>query len=199
MDVRSPESTGHIQLTRDSATGCFLLHTEVVVSRPLEEVFPFFADAINLDSITPDNLRCRILTPPPIAMAMGTRIDYALRLRGIPLPWTSQIVEWDPPRRFVDVQIRGPFHHWSHEHRFVRVQTSGGVDATLIADRVTYRVFGGAIVNRLFVARELRAIFTFRQRRIQEFFAEYRPGGRAVRSESSGQNQNRSGTLSGAA
>ena len=133
------------------------------VPRPLEETFAFFADAHNLERLTPPLLRFRILTPAPIEMAVGTRIDYRLRLRGIPIRWRSEITRWDPPHGFVDEQRRGPYRKWIHEHRF---RDQGG--GTHVEDHVTYAVPGGALVDRWFVRPDLDRIFDYRQRVIAE-------------------------------
>lgn len=129
--------------------------------RPIEEVFSFFADARNLEAITPPWLRFRILTPGAIEMAVGTRIRYRLRLRGIPIVWESEITAWEKPVRFVDEQRRGPYRLWRHEHRFAAED-----NGTAVADHVDYSVPGGALVHSLFVLPELRKIFDYRQKKI---------------------------------
>jgi len=122
-----------------------------------QEVFPFFSDARNLELITPESIRFRILTPVPIDMHEGTLIDYALRIRGIPVKWRTRISVWDPPHRFVDEQLRGPYRQWIHEHRF----TDEG-STTLMEDIVRYRVHGGALINRLLVQPDVTKIFNSR-------------------------------------
>ena len=94
------------------------LRTQVRLPRPIDEVFPFFADAHNLETLTPPWLKFHVLTPKPIAMAVGTKIDYKLRIRGLPLRWRSEITAWEPPFRFQDEQLRGPYRQWIHEHTF---------------------------------------------------------------------------------
>src|ERR1051325_4416818 len=102
------------------------------VPRPLPEIFEFFSRAENLEVLTPPWLNFKILHVRPQPVQKGTLIDYKLRLHGIPLRWTSEIVDWDPPHRFVDLQLRGPYKLWRHEHRFE--PRDGG---TLISDTIT--------------------------------------------------------------
>ncbi len=130
-----------------------------------DDVFPFFADATNLERITPDSLRFEILTPLPITMAAGTLIDYRIRIRGIPVTWRTEISVWDPPNRFVDRQLRGPYRWWIHEHRF-----EDHPDGTWCSDTVHYGVPGGTIVNQIFVERDVRRIFEFRQQSLLNIF-----------------------------
>lgn len=135
-----------------------------------EDVFPFFADAENLDAITPPLLRFRTITPLPIAMGTGTVIQYALRLHGVPLRWTSVIQVWDPPHRFVDVQLLGPFGLWHHEHRFVAAP-GGGTTMTDVVHHGVGRGPLGALARRAFVLRDVDAIFDHRERVIPGLLA----------------------------
>lgn len=122
-----------------------------------EEIFPFFSDATNLELITPDSIRFKIVTPLPIDMHEGTLIDYSLRIRGIPIKWRTLISEWNPPFWFADEQLKGPYRQWIHEHRF----TDEG-STTLMEDTVRYKVYGGALINSLLVQPDLMKIFTNR-------------------------------------
>lgn len=133
------------------------------VPSPPERTFAFFSDAHNLERITPPFVKFRIVTPPPIEMRVGTRIDYRLRLHGISIRWQSEITQWDPPHGFIDEQRRGPYRKWIHEHRF-RVKDGG----TRVEDHVTYAVPGGALIDRWFVRPDLERIFDYRQRVIAE-------------------------------
>jgi ligand-binding SRPBCC domain-containing protein len=143
----------------------FRLEAEQFLPHPRARIFEFFSDAVQLEALTPAFLGFKVLTPLPLTIQAGTLIDYRLRLHGIPLRWQSRISVWEPPLRFVDEQIRGPYRFWHHEHRFE--EHAGG---TLCRDIVDYNVLGGRLVNRLFVAPDLRKIFAFRQARLNEMF-----------------------------
>jgi ligand-binding SRPBCC domain-containing protein len=141
-----------------SRRGAYLLETEQWFPKPPPDVFDFFADAGNLETITPPFLQFRIVTPRPIDMRAGRLIDYRLRLHGIPIRWRTEIEVWEPRVRFVDRQLRGPYRLWHHEHTFTPLD--GG---TLVKDAVTYMVPGGALVHALFVKGDVRRIFEYRR------------------------------------
>jgi ligand-binding SRPBCC domain-containing protein len=149
----------------------FTLVAEQRLAPPPAELFPFFADAHNLERITPPWLHFGVLTPRPIAMAEGTLISYRLRLHGLPLSWLTRITAWDPPHGFVDEQLRGPYRLWRHQHRF---EADGA--GTLSRDRVDYELRGTDtmqdIAQRLLVARDLTRIFRFRGERLAELFGQ---------------------------
>lgn len=144
-------------------SGAYRLSTSVEVPRSLEETFLFFAEAKNLDSITPPWLQFRIVTPTPIVIREGTLIDYSLRLHRFPMAWRSCIEEWLPNQKFTDVQVRGPYVTWRHEHFF----KDAGDGKTRVEDRVTYQVPGGRLVHRAFVRRDLLRIFIYRQEQVK--------------------------------
>ena len=145
------------------------VETRLWLPRGRAEVFPFFADAYNLEQITPPWLRFSVLTPRPIEMRAGTLIDYRLRLHGVPLRWRTEIAVWEPPDRFVDRQVSGPYETWEHEHRFRDV--AGGV---VMSDRVDYRIRGGSMADwigdRAVARRDLRRIFEYRRDVLQARF-----------------------------
>jgi ligand-binding SRPBCC domain-containing protein len=147
-----------------------VLERTQILCRPRPEVFAFFSDAQNLEAITPDFLRFRVVTPPPIPMAEGTLIDYRLSLHGAPLRWRTRIEAWVPGERFVDLQLSGPYRLWRHTHTFEDVP-----EGTRMADRVEYELpFGplGDLAHALFVRRQVEAIFDHRRRAIAERFGE---------------------------
>jgi ligand-binding SRPBCC domain-containing protein len=140
------------------------------IELPTDEVFGLFADAFNLERITPPWLRFRVVTPGPIEMGDGTLLEYRLRLHGIPVRWRTRIATWEPPTRFVDEQISGPYAVWHHTHEF---EPDGG--ATVIRDRVRYRIgFGplGSLALRLFVRRDVERIFDYRREAMLELISE---------------------------
>jgi ligand-binding SRPBCC domain-containing protein len=136
---------------------------EQEVPRPPDEVFPFFADARNLEAITPPWLGFRIVAPEPTEMRVGTLIAYRLRLHGVPVSWLTRIEEWVPGRRFVDQQMHGPYKLWHHLHEFEPTRDGRG---TLMRDTVRYALpLGplGELAQRAFVRRDLERIFDFRR------------------------------------
>jgi ligand-binding SRPBCC domain-containing protein len=147
-----------------------ILHAVQTFEGTPQEVFPFFADAHNLERITPGFLKFRVLTPAPIPMRDGTTIDYALRINGIPLKWRSEILDWQPNVRFTDRQLRGPYSKWVHQHRFV-----ARGDTTEMHDHVEYAVPGPVFIERLIVRRQLRQIFEYRQDVLASIFREAAP------------------------
>lgn len=141
------------------------LDRSIWVPQQLSQVFPFFAEAKNLEQLTPDWLRFEILSDLPIEMQRGTLIDYRIRLYGIPMRWRTLISSWEPPFRFVDEQILGPYSQWWHEHTFE--ERDGG---TLLRDHVRYRAPLGVLSHPLMVRRQLRRIFDYRTEVIQRLF-----------------------------
>ena len=132
-----------------------------MLPRPLAEVFAFFSEAANLERITPPWLRFQLLDREAIEMGPGTLIDYRLRLRGLPLRWSSLIETWEENHRFVDQQLRGPYRFWRHEHVFS--ETASG---TRVQDRVDYLLpMGrlGRLAALATVRRDLERIFDYRQ------------------------------------
>jgi ligand-binding SRPBCC domain-containing protein len=142
--------------------------TEQWLPRPIDEVFAFFSDAHNLDELTPPWLHFRILTPRPIPMRQGAVIEYRIAWRWIPLRWRTEISAWEPPVRFVDRQVSGPYRRWSHEHTFE--PKDGG---TLMRDVVEYALPGWVLeplVDAWVVGPDVRRIFGYREVRMRERF-----------------------------
>jgi ligand-binding SRPBCC domain-containing protein len=145
------------------------LNAETWVSLPREAVFPFFADAANLQQLTPPWLRFQIRTPQPIEMRLGARIEYRISLHGLPMSWLTEISAYQPPQMFVDRQLRGPYRTWIHTHQF-RADRGG----TLLLDHVEFDMLGGALVAPL-VRRDLLKIFTFRHHALLAHFSQPTP------------------------
>ena len=144
----------------------YTLERTQLIPRPLQEVFPFFSDANNLEAITPPFLQFKILTPGPIAMQAGSLIDYRIRLLGVPMFWQTQIETFEAPHRFSDIQVRGPYRLWHHTHEFVETP-----EGTLMTDLVRYQMpLGplGSLVHALWTHRTLARIFDYRFAKVAE-------------------------------
>jgi ligand-binding SRPBCC domain-containing protein len=139
-----------------------ILTRSLTLDSPIEQAFDFFADAGNLERITPPELNFKITTTQPIDIRKGTLIDYQLKLRGLPIKWQTIISEWNPPHVFVDEALKSPYKQWIHRHTFTRIETN----KTLIEDEVRYRLPLEPLgdLAHWFVQRELDYIFDFRQR-----------------------------------
>lgn len=143
-----------------------ILNRKLTLDLPRETVFNFFADAANLERITPPELNFHIITPQPIDIKKDALIDYQLRLRGIPLTWKTIISIWNPPFEFVDRALKSPYKQWIHRHTFTELEKN----KTLIEDEVRYRLPLEPLGDLAlwFVRRELDYIFDFRQKAVKK-------------------------------
>ncbi|MDP9189658.1 MAG: SRPBCC family protein [Actinomycetota bacterium] len=146
-----------------------VLEREQRLPQPPGDVFPFFAETLNLERLTPAFLHFKVLSQEPAEIGRGTLIRYRLRLRGLPVRWLTRIEQWQPSRRFVDLQLKGPYRYWHHSHDFE--PDSGG---TLMRDTVRYAMragrMGEAVHDRI-VEPDLAAIFDYRAEQIAKIFA----------------------------
>ncbi|HVJ07308.1 MAG TPA: SRPBCC family protein [Acidisarcina sp.] len=154
----------------------YSLRSEQWIARPIDEVFAFFANAQNLERITPPWLGFKILSISTHSISEGTVIRYRLRLHGIPIHWRTEICEWNPPHCFVDEQTKGPYKRWRHTHRF---EAHGS--RTKMIDEVQYSLpFGvlGRIVHAVKVRGDVNRIFDYRRLQIDALFGQ--PGENAA-------------------
>ena len=145
------------------------LRSELWLPLPLDRVFAFFADAANLQALTPPWLHFRILTPQPIHMAPGAKIDYRIKIHGVPVTWRTDITTWEPPQVFVDSQISGPYRTWVHTHRFTSER--GG---TTMTDDVEFEVPFAFLVGR-WVAGDVCRVFEYRHDAMMRLFDQPTP------------------------
>lgn len=141
------------------------LQSEIWLPLTPEELFPFFADAANLESLTPQWLRFKILTPRPVEMREGALIEYKLAIHGVPVRWRTRISAWKPPHLFVDEQLSGPYLSWIHQHNFDA--WDGG---TLVRDVVKYAVPFDFAVHRWLVRPDIEKIFRYRTEQLRRRF-----------------------------
>lgn len=170
-DSTHRENSIRVRPATDPKLGRVWVITAVqTLPRPIAEVFPFFADAFNLEKLTPPFLNFRVLTPKPIDIRTGCIIDYTLRVHRVPLGWKTEILDWDPPRRFIDNQSRGPYTLWHHTHTF---EPSPDGTSTVCTDTVRYRPKGwllAPLINKLFVQKDVENIFRYRFEKLSEIF-----------------------------
>ena len=141
-----------------------ILMRRQILDLPRKQVFEFFADAANLERITPPQLQFNIISPQPIKLKEGALIDYKLKLRGFSLKWRTVISVWNPPFEFTDEAMKSPYKQWIHRHIFTEIEKG----KTLMEDKVRYRLpfepFGD--LAHWFVRREISRIFDFRQKTV---------------------------------
>lgn len=145
-----------------------ILKTVTTINKPLTEVFDFFSKAENLDKLTPSKVKFKILTPLPILMFPGQIIKYKIKLFNIPFYWKTEITEWNPPHKFADKQLSGPYVKWDHQHIFREVDGK-----TEMTDIVTYKSKGwilASFLHWLFVDKNVNEIFAYREKRLNEIF-----------------------------
>lgn len=158
-----------ISYQREAGTRLFSIYQWI--PKPVEEVFSFFSDEKNLETITPPWLNFHVLGKSTPEITQKTEIDYRLKIHGVPVHWRSRIVNWDKNRTFTDIQIKGPYSRWEHTHRFIPMK--GG---TYIEDRIIYRTPGGAALQPVigqWVKRDVEKIFSYRRKKISEAFAHH--------------------------
>jgi ligand-binding SRPBCC domain-containing protein len=127
----------------------------------------FFSTATNLPLITPPWLRFTMAMEPPVKIGPAAVLDYTIRWLGLPIPWRTRIIDWSPPRQFIDLQVRGPYTLWHHQHVF-ETSSAGG---TVCSDRVIYELpvpLVRRVVHPLVVRKQLLEIFRFRRKVIGE-------------------------------
>ncbi len=148
----------------------YTLERVTIIPAPREEVFEFFSDPRNLSKITPKSMGMSVTRIDELPLRPGFRIQYTVRWLFVRIRWVTLITDYEPPSLFADVQDKGPYKYWRHEHRF---EDAG--EGTLMTDRVQYELpFGilGAVTHRLIVARQLKRIFDYRGRKIRRLFAK---------------------------
>jgi len=148
----------------------YLLEKHQFISKSKSEVFDFFKTPENLEKITPKKLSFKIITPLPIVMRKGTLIEYKIKILGIPIYWRTLINKYNPPNTFRDTQLNGPYEIWDHTHIFKECK-----NGTMMIDRIVYSIpysFIGRLANFIWVKRELKNIFNYRYKIIEEIFKE---------------------------
>ena len=148
---------------KELSDGSTYLHASQWIPRPVDQVFRFFSQPENLQNLTPANMKFQLLADTPVEMKEGLELSYKLRVKGIPMGWTSRITLWDPPHAFADIQLKGPYKTWDHTHRF-----SQDGSGTRVVDEVFYHAPGPRWLERAIVRPDIERIFTFRHSTLEE-------------------------------
>lgn len=139
------------------------------VNAPLEKVFNFFSKPENLSKITPAKMGFNVLTPLPIKMERGALIDYTIKVVVLPLRWRTLITTYEPPNKFVDEQLKGPYSFWHHTHTFESVD-----NGVLIKDVIKYAIpmgIFGRILHYIWIKNDLKRVFDYRKEVIDKIFS----------------------------
>ena len=166
QDQKNSMENSKIEFTKDETRG-YRLRAEMLVDLPIETVFSVFANPMQLERLTPPWLNFTVLTPQPIEIRQGLLLDYRLYLHHVPINWRTEIAVWEPPFRFVDQQLRGPYYRWYHEHTFIEIDGK-----TWVKDDVHYIPRGGRLVHHWLVRPDLENIFRFRHQALINIFRE---------------------------
>lgn len=147
--------------------GVHELVTQQWIPHPVDEIFPFFCNEKNLEALTPPMLNFKVVGKTTAEIEAGTLIDYRLKIRGIPTTWRTKILEWEHGKKFVDIQLKGPYSLWHHTHEF---ESIGG--GTLMTDRVLYKLPMWPLgeISLPLVKRDVESIFNFRRKVIEKKF-----------------------------
>ena len=153
----------------------YIIERRLWLPRPRAQVFAFFAEPRNIARVQPAWARPAWLAEPPSPLGAGALLDFTVRVAGVPVRWRVMVREFDPPFRFVDVQLWGPFARWEHRHRFLQSAEREGLGpvGTWMEDRVTYRLPGGPLgraAHALGAGRRIAALFDFREARLRGIF-----------------------------
>ena len=146
----------------------YIYKQEQYINKPLSQVFPFFERPENLSMLTPNWLNFKIKTPSPIQMKTDAKIEYSIKLFGIPMKWETEIIKYSPPFLFIDEQKKGPYKKWVHTHSFEEI--NGKV---LMKDKIDYDLYGGILkhlIHKFFVKPSITKIFEFRKITIEKEF-----------------------------
>ena len=142
---------------------------------PLAEAWNFFSSPLNLARITPKEMKFTVTSnyTKDTKMYPGMIITYHVSpVFGIKMNWMTEITHVDEHKYFVDNQVFGPYALWHHQHHFTEI--TGGVKMHDILDyAIPYSVIG-QIANRVLVNWEVKKIFNYRIKAIDDLFGKYK-------------------------
>lgn len=139
----------------------------------IDTAWDFFSKPENLNAITPKKMGFKIIGDAfKNDMYAGQIIQYTVKpLLDIPLYWMTEITHVKDKEYFIDEQRFGPYSLWHHQHHFKQI--NNGIEMT---DIVHYKIpfwFIGDIANTIIVKKQLKEIFEYRWKIVEEKFGKY--------------------------
>jgi ligand-binding SRPBCC domain-containing protein len=147
-----------------------IIRTKQFIKSDLNTVWEFISSPKNLSKITPEYMGFDILSDlEENKMYPGQIIEYYVTpVAGIKMHWITEITHVKHKEYFVDEQRFGPYAMWHHKH-FLK-EVPGGVEMTdIVHYKAPYGIFG-KLANTLFIKKQLKTIFDFRYKKMEELF-----------------------------
>lgn len=151
-------SSFHVEIKRLGLLTYRLVSAQTLTVKQ-KQAFTFFEDPRNLCHITPEWLDFHMLNKQSNAQVYeNSEFDYTIKVLGVKILWRSRIIDYQPPERFTDIQIKGPYKSWVHVHTLKEVP-----EGTFMRDEVTYQLYVPALPLHYFLIRKkLMDIFSYR-------------------------------------
>ncbi|MCU4165353.1 SRPBCC family protein [Carboxylicivirga caseinilyticus] len=145
-----------------------------VIHTDLKTLWDFISSPANLSKITPEGMNFTITSAGIDKMYEGMIISYKVNLLPfIKSTWVTEITTIEDQHYFIDTQLIGPYKLWHHQH--ILEQTESGILMTDIVSYCPPLGLLGRIANTLFIKRQLKNIFDYREKKLNQIFIKPLP------------------------
>lgn len=148
----------------------FIFEKSVIINCSIEKAFEFHKDIHNLLKISPDNAKVKIERANlPLIKGSDIYLSFTKFLL-LKTKWQIRIIEFDPPYKFADTQIKGPFKSWTHYHTFEEVK-----GRTKMTDKIEYEMpFGvfGKFLHNIFLKKIISETVMYRHKMTKSILRE---------------------------